>query len=70
MSASNLCKVAEALSTSCDYVLLGVHKTEDENGLESLYGDLLMNFRDEQRKEIVDILEDLLRISEKTIDME
>ena len=70
MSAGNLHKVAEALSTSCDYILLGVHKTEDENRLEALYGDLLMNFRDEQRKEVIDILEDLLRISEKTIEVE
>ena len=70
ISAGNLCKVAGALSTSCDYILLGVHRIEDENGLEDLYGDLIMNFRDEQRKEIVYILEDLLRISEKTIEME
>lgn len=70
MSAGNLYKIATALSTSCDYILLGVHKIEDENKIESLYQELLEGFNEEQRKSVIKMLGILLEISEKTREQE
>ena len=63
LSASNLFKIATVLSSSCDYILLGVHRTDDENGIEQLYSELLKGFDDEQCGIMVKILEILLEIS-------
>ena len=70
MSAGNLYKIAAALSTSCDYILLGVHRTEDEIRLEILYEEFLKKFNDEQRKLVVKMLGTILKISEETIEQE
>lgn len=70
MSAGNLYKIAMALSTSCDYILLGVHRIDDEVRLESLYEEFLKKFNDEQRKYVVKMLRTILEISEGTIQQE
>ena len=70
MSASNLYKIAMALSTSCDYILLGVHRTDDEVRLESMYEEFLKKFNVEQRKYVVKMLRTILEISEGTIQQE
>lgn len=70
MSAANLYKIAVALSTSCDYILFGVHRIDEESRLENLYEDFLKGFNNEQRKAVVKILGSLLEISEKTIEQE
>ena len=67
MSANNLYKIATALSTSCDYILRGVHRTDDENRIEKLYAEFLKDFSIEQRKAVTKILETLLEISEETL---
>lgn len=67
ISASNLYKIAMALSTSCDYILLGVHRTDDESRLESLYEEFLKGFDEEQRKAVVRMLGTLLEVSEKAL---
>ena len=64
MSAGNLYRIAAALSTSCDYILLGVHRMDDEVRLESIYAETLKGFNDEQRKSVVKILSVLLEMSE------
>lgn len=64
MSAGNLHRIATALSASCDYILLGVHKMDDEARLESIYAEALKGFNDEQRKSVIKILRMLLEISE------
>lgn len=68
MSANNLYKIAIALSTSCDYILLGVHRIDDENRIEKLYAEFLRDFSVEQRKAVVKILGTLLEISEETLE--
>lgn len=67
MSANNLYKIAIALSTSCDYILLGVHRIDDENRIEKLYAEFLKYFSVEQRKAVTKILGTLLEISEETL---
>ena len=67
MSAANLYKIAVALSTSCDYILLGVHRIDDVSRLESLYEEFLKRFNDEQRKYVVKILKTILEMSQGTI---
>lgn len=64
MSAGNLHRIATALSTSCDYILLGVHKMDDGARLESIYAEALQGFNDEQRKSVIKMLKILLEISE------
>lgn len=64
MSAGNLYRIAVALSTSCDYILLGVHRMDDEAKLESIYAEALKGFNEEQRKSVIKILRILLEISE------
>lgn len=70
MSAGNLYKISVALSTSCDYILFGVHRVDDESRLENLYEDFVKGFNNEQKKAVVKILGSLLEISEKTIKQE
>ena len=65
MSANNLYKIAIALSTSCDYILLGVHRIDDENRIEKLCAEFLKEFSVEQRKVVTKIMESLLEISEE-----
>lgn len=64
LSARNLHKIATALSSSCDYILLGIHKVDDESTIEQIYAELLRSFDEEQRKKMVKILGVLLEISE------
>lgn len=64
MSAGNLHRIATALSTSCDYILLGVHKMDDGAKLESIYAEALQGFNDKQRKSVIKMLKILLEISE------
>lgn len=64
MSAGNLYRIAVALSTSCDYILLGVHRMDDEAKLESIYAEALKGFNEEQRKSVIKMLRILLEISE------
>ena len=70
MSVGNLYKIAVALSTSCDYILLGVYRTEDEVRLERMYEDVLKKFNEEQRKYVVKLLRTVLEISEGSIQYE
>lgn len=65
MSAGNLYKIAVALSTSCDYILLGVHRMDDESRLEKLYEDSLKKFNDEQREMVVKIIGTLVESTGK-----
>ena len=64
MSAGNLYRIAVALSTSCDYILLGVHRVDDEVRLENIYAEALKGFNEKQRKSVIDMLRILLEISE------
>ena len=70
MSAANLYKIATALSSSCDYILLGRNKTDSEGEIERLYSELLKGMNEEQRKIIVKILEMLLEYSEENYKQE
>lgn len=63
MSANNLYKIATALYTSCDYILRGVHRTDDESTIEQLYSELLKGFNAEQRGIMVKILDILLEVN-------
>ena len=65
MSAESLYKIATALSSSCDYILLGRKKVNAEGEVERLYSELLKGLNEEQRKIIVKILEMLLEYSEE-----
>ena len=65
MSARSLCKIAEALSSSCDYILLGKHKINAKSEVELLYSELLKGLNEEQRNLTVKILEILLECSEE-----
>lgn len=64
ISAGNLYRIAVALSTSCDYILLGVHRVDDEVSLENIYAEALKGFNEKQRKSVIDMLRILLEISE------
>ena len=57
-------RIAAALSASCDYILLGVHRMDDEVRLESMYAESLKGFNEEQRKSVIKMLRILLEISE------
>ena len=65
LSAKTLLKIATALSISCDYILLGVYRADDESTIDHLYLELLRGFNDKQRKIMVKILEIILEISEQ-----
>lgn len=67
MSAANLYKIATALSSSCDYILLGRNKDDSESEIERLYSELLKGMTGEQRKIVVKILEILLAYSEENL---
>lgn len=66
LSANNLYKIATALSCSCDYILLGIHREDDESAVEKLFTELLKGFDDKQRDIMIKILEILLEIGDKT----
>lgn len=61
LSAKTLCKIAAALSCSCDYILLGVTGISKRNGgVESLYTELVKDFDERQQALSIKILESLL----------
>ena len=70
MSANNLYKIATALSSNCDYILLGRNRENTESKVEQLYSELLKGMTMEQRRIVIKILELLLEYSEETLEQE
>lgn len=64
MSANNLNKIATALDSCCDYILLGRNRENAESKVERLYSELLKGMTTEQREIVIKILELLLEYSE------
>lgn len=63
VSAKTLLKIATALSCSCDYILLGVNKTE-EQGRETFNIGLLKGCSEKQYENIMEILCLLMELKE------
>lgn len=63
LSANNLIKISTALSSSCDYILLGVHNLDEGSDIEEFFSELLKGFDDKQRKITIKILSKLIEIS-------
>ena len=67
ISVNNLYKIAVTLSTTCDYILFGIHRMDEERILKNVYGDFWKEINEEQRKSVVRVLEALLELSEKVL---
>lgn len=68
LSAKSLCKLAAALSCSCDYILLGAAGISKRNsGVESLYTELVKDFDERQQELSIRILEALLENTRKKL---
>lgn len=65
LSAITLLKVANALSCSCDYILLGVKSRDGSYGSETFDTQLLKGFNEKQCKIISEILQLLLELNEE-----
>ncbi|MBR4982830.1 MAG: helix-turn-helix transcriptional regulator [Lachnospiraceae bacterium] len=65
LSATTLLKVANALSCSCDYILLGVKSGDGSYGSEPFVTQLLKGFNEKQCKIISEILQLLLELNEE-----
>lgn len=67
MSAKNLCKIAEALSSSCDYILLGKENIDSDSDMEQMYVELLQGMNEQQRRMLGRIFRMLLKYSEENL---
>lgn len=65
LSANTLLKVANALSCSCDYILLGVKSGDGSYGSGNIDTQLLKSFNEKQCKIISEILQLLLELNEE-----
>lgn len=65
LSASSLLKIAKALSCSCDYILNGVHRVDENSVEEQVCIELLKGFTDKQCKVINKVLKMLLEFNEE-----
>lgn len=67
MSANTLVKIANALSCSCDYVLLGVRTGDGCYGNEGFDRQLLKKFSEKQCEIIAEIFQLLLELKEEML---
>ena len=65
LSATTLLKIANALSCSCDYILLGIKIGDKSYGSEYFDTQLLKGFNEKQCKIISEILQLLLELNEE-----
>lgn len=65
LSANTLLKIANALSCSCDYILLGVKRGDGNYGSENLDRQLLKGFNEKQCEIISEIFQLLLELNEE-----
>ena len=65
LSATTLLKIANALSCSCDYILLGAERVDGSYGMESYDTQLLKGFNEKQCKTISKMLQLLLELNEE-----
>ena len=70
LSANTLLKIANALSCSCDYILLGIKGKEESCGIESVDTQLLKGFNERQCKIITEILQLLIELNEEILEHE
>lgn len=70
LSANTLLKIANALSCSCDYILLGIKGKEASYGIESVDTQLLKGFNERQCKIITEILQLLIELNEEMLEHE
>lgn len=67
LSAATLLKVANALSCSCDYILLGIKSGDGSYRSENFDMQLLKGFNEKQCKIISEILQLLLELNEEML---
>ena len=65
LSANTLLKIANALSCSCDYILLGIKNEDGSYRKETFDTQLLKGFSEKQRKIISEIIQLLLELNEE-----
>lgn len=65
LSAKTLLKIANALSCSCDYILLGIKNGDGSYGNEAFNRQLLKGFNERQCEIISEILQLLLELDEE-----
>ena len=65
LSANTLLKIANALSCSCDYILLGIKRGDGSYGNEAFDRQLLKGFNEKQCEIISEILQLLLELNEE-----
>ena len=63
-------KIANALSCSCNYILLGIKGKEGTCGMESVDTQLLKGFNERQCKIITEILQLLIELNEEMMEYE
>ena len=65
LSANTLLKIAKALSCSCDYLLLGVSRDENEYAMSQLNSGVLKEHDEKKSKLMMDILQLILELKEE-----
>ena len=65
LSANNLYKIASTLSSSCDYLLLGVHRAGKKSNYKQLNIEILKDLNEKEREIIVTFLKLLLECIEE-----
>lgn len=56
LSAGTLLKISRALSSSCDYILNGIHRADDEETEEYIYLNLYKKLTVKQQKLVNEVL--------------
>lgn len=63
LSANTLLKIARALSCSCDYILRGIHRADEDDTIEQMYTEFQKGLTDKQHKLVEEVLKTILEIS-------
>lgn len=70
LSANTLLKIARALSCSCDYILLGVSRDENEYAMSQLNSGVLKGYDEKKSKLMMDILQLILELRKEMKEQE
>ena len=70
LSANTLLKIAKALSCSCDYILLGVSRDENEYAMSQLNSGVLKGYDEKKSKLMMDILQLILELRKEMKEQE
>lgn len=65
LSAKTLLKISQALDCSCDYILLGVSRDEDDYGMPQFNTRLLKGYSERECRILMEILQLVLMLKEE-----